>query len=81
MLINTGLLCYIKFIKYNRSVIDNTGEVPGYLYAIIAVTIMITVIVNIVELIVLIKNHKLNAVYLIVSIALMVIPFLAYRRF
>jgi len=80
MLINTGLLCYIKFIKYNRSIIGNTGEVPGYLYIILAAALIITVAVNIIELMVLIKKHRLDAVYIIISIALLVIPYLAYRR-
>lgn len=79
MLTDASLLFYIKFTKYNRSIVGNTGEVPVWLYIGVACTLIITIGVNITEVVILKKQHKLSAVYLVISIILLTIPYFVYK--
>ena len=79
MLIDSFFLFYIKFKKYNRSILENTGEVPVWLYIVAVCTLVGTIGVNIAEVIILKRQQKLTAVYLVLSIILLMIPYLVYK--
>lgn len=79
MLTDSFFLFYIKFKKYNRSIVGNTGEVPVWLYIVATCALVITIGVNIAEVIILKRQQKLTAVYLMISIILLMIPYLVYK--
>lgn len=79
MLTDSFFLFYIKFKKYNRSIVENTREVPVWLYIVAACAFVITIGVNIAEVIILKRQQKLTAVYLMISIILLMIPYLVYK--
>lgn len=79
MLVNTFLLCYIKFTKYNRSIIGNTGEIPAYIYVALAIALAITAIVNVAAIVFLAKKRSLCVPYCVAVVIFLIIPYLAYR--
>lgn len=79
MLINTFLLCYIKFTKYNRSMIGNTGEIPDYVYVMLVIALAITAIVNVAAIVFLAKKRSLCVPYCVAVVISLIIPYLAYR--
>lgn len=79
MFANTLLLCYIKFTKYNRSMIGNTGEIPSYVYVMLAIVLTITAIVNVVAIVFLAKKRSLCVPYCVTVAICLIIPYLAYR--
>jgi hypothetical protein len=79
MFVNTLLLCYIKFTKYNRSMIGNTGEIPAYIYAMLVIMLAITAVVNVVAIVFLVKKRSLCVSYCVAVVIFLIIPYLAYR--
>ena len=81
MVVNTILLVFIKFLKYNRGVISATGEVPRMYFFLVFATIIITIIAYIKEIIQLNRTHNITVAYVLINIILVIIPFMAYMFF
>ncbi len=79
MLVDSFLFFSIKFTKYNRSIYyadpSQVGHVPAYLYVLAAAAVLLTVGVNIAEIVILKKQQKLSLLYIIISAILLAIPY------
>lgn len=80
MLINIVLLCYIKFATFNRSVADKTADLSIFYVFQILLTI-VTIAINIYEIILKKKSDKLSLTYIGVSVVMVIIPYVIYNIF
>lgn len=80
MLINNALLCYIKFIEFNRSVAEKTTTVSIFYVFQILLTI-VTITINICEIILKKKSDNVSLTYIGVSVVMLIIPYVIYNIF
>lgn len=81
MILNAVLLCYVKFVKYNRSVVSLDGKVPSGLSFALVILILCTIAVHITEFVILKRSRTLTGSYLIVNAILILLPYFLYVVF
>lgn len=81
MILNTVFLCYVKFVKYNRSIIGVDVKVHIGLYLALVFIIWSTLTIHIVELVVLKNSQNLTSSYLIINVILILSPYFIYLIF
>lgn len=80
MLINIALLCYVKFVTFNRSVADKTADLFTF-YVFQILLIIVTIAINIYEIILKKKSDKLPLTYIGVSVVMLIMPYVIYNIF
>lgn len=81
MIVNCALAVYIKFSKYNSSIININRNLLIPLFAIFLVCVGLSASLNVAEIILLVKKNRQHAFSTFINIVLFFIPVVLYKLF